>query len=235
MNHPPIRSCRVANLRRASAVLFVAVTAITVAACRDGRPTPNQSLAAKSADTDAITTNAAASVSVAAALPSVSPPVSHELVGRRFSLSEGNGRCWLETSLVDGEKKSARSALDLAAPCYFMLWQALPPRGQRGTSAQSDGIPIGTKGEPIAWRYPGAQGQTVVVFIGDPIAPTTTPDPFARSGNSPGARCANSMQAILIPGDLAGPIKLSAKVVDVGGLCAESGMDEKTFWLFAHR
>ena len=221
---------RLANGRSVLAVGLVAATLITVAACRDGQSTAESVAVAKSADI-----NAKASAQAVAALPSVSPPVSYELAGRRLSLSEQSGRCWLESSANVGDKKATRNALDLSAPCFVMLWQAPPPLVQKRDSTQSDGIPIGIKGEPIAWRYPGAKGQTVVVFIGDPVVATTQPDPFGRAPPSAGARCANSMQAVLIPMELAEPVKLSTTVADVGGLCAESGMDEKTFWLFAHR
>ena len=162
------------------------------------------------------------------------PGAVHELARRRLSVVERNGRCGFNDERVYSDKNVSFKALDLTAPCYFILWQTPPPISTSAATAVSDGVAVGAKGELMAWRYPSAHEHTVVVVIGDRMTAPTQPDPFDGTAGSPGARCANSMQALLIPRESDAPVKLSAKVADMGHICAESGMGEKTFWRFAH-
>lgn len=175
------------------------------------------------------TPNATPAASASAAPVAITATVS--VAGRTLSLSELGGRCALTVGAAAAGSEATRMALDLAAPCTVLTWRSAPATA---SAAPSDGKPVGDVGDAMAWRYPSAKGVTVVVVIGDSIPAAWRENRYYPDHEKRGYRCASSAQAALLPPEANAPITLSRKQNEAGVFCAEIGMDEKNFWLFAH-
>lgn len=209
---------------------LAALLALALAGCGDANPPPvtrdaTGSKPAANALPAAIPTPAA---SASAAPVAVAATVS--VAGRALSLSELGGRCALTVGAAAGSE-ATRLALDLAAPCTVLTWRSA---FSTASAAPSDGKPVGGVGDAMAWRYPSAKGVTVVVVIGDSIPAAWRQNPYYPEHEKRGYRCASSAQAALLPLEANAPVTLSRKQNEAGVFCAEIGMDEKNFWLFAH-
>ncbi len=157
-----------------------------------------------------------------------SPGAERTVAEHRIGLLvEGDG-CWLTHRA--GGSDPERLRLDLRPPCHLLTWQAPPPRGT-SAEGESDGLPIGDVGDPIAWKYPGAGGVIAVAVIGDPVTGDMRSGEIFKSRERQGYRCASSMQGALLLGTKA---RLSKKRDHVGVLCVELGAEEKDFWILAH-
>jgi hypothetical protein len=127
-----------------------------------------------------------------------------------------------------GERRTL--VLALRPPCHLITWRQPAPRAAtRG--GVSDGRPVGAVGDAMAWRYPSARGVVVVAVIGDPVPDSMRGGKLYQQRLQQGLTCSASVQGILLHGKT---VRLSAKREHVGVLCAESGLDEKDFWLLAH-
>ena len=115
-----------------------------------------------------------------------------------------------------------------------MTWQHPPPRSAGGPS---NGTPLGKVGAPVAWRYPPGRDTkraiAVMAVIGDPMAEALAKDPVWKERVSVGFHCAGNVQGILVTA--AGEVATTRKRSSAGALCVEVGMDEKDYWLLAHR
>lgn len=153
-------------------------------------------------------------------------PQAQMLAGYAIHLTVTDQTCVVEHRSDRGN--AGKLTLSLRPPCYLLYWRLPPPVRQHGFS---NGSPIGGVGRPMAWRYDGANGATVIAVIGDPISASFQQDDVYRLRMQQGMQCAGSVQGILLRDDR---IELSSKREQIGVLCAELGMDEKDFWLLAH-
>jgi hypothetical protein len=164
----------------------------------------------------------------ASAPGTIAPPTEYLVAGHSLRLVvEG------EVCVVEGERGTGgavKLTLDLRPPCHLLTWREPPPRL---ADKASDGLPLGSAGAPMAWRYPGKAGAGVVVLavIGDPLPEHLRASSLARLREQQGMRCGASVQGILLRGET---VELSRKREHVGVLCAELGLNEKDFWLLAH-
>jgi hypothetical protein len=136
-----------------------------------------------------------------------------------------------DTCLIEHRSDQARGRqlmLDLRPPCYLLIWPGTPPKS--GSSGVSDGQPVGRMGEPMAWRYPKANGVIALAVIGDPMPKDLRASRSYQLREGQGFRCASSIQGVLIQG---GAVRVSRKREHVGVLCAEIGLEEKDFWILA--
>jgi len=115
--------------------------------------------------------------------------------------------------------------LDLRPPCHVLTWRQRPP----ATAAEREGTPVGGPGDAAGWRYPGKG--VVVAVIGDPPPKRLRAGATYRLRRDQGLHCASSIRGVLV-GE--GEIQLSKKREHVGIFCAETGLDEKDYWLLAH-
>jgi hypothetical protein len=166
--------------------------------------------------------------------------VAHTLQEQSVRLQASKGRCELLLALAPASKAklSAESpseansplALDLAPPCYVLVWNAPPPRLPGGRS-ESGGLPIGSVGEVMAWKYPTASGTTVLAVIGDPVLPSGPTDELHETRKAQKFRCAGSLQGVKLT---AAGATLSPKRAQASVYCVETALDEKDFWMLAH-
>jgi hypothetical protein len=120
--------------------------------------------------------------------------------------------------------------LDLRPPCYLLTWRQNPPT-TRQEAGGSDGLPIGTIGDPMAWQYASAGGVVALAIIGDPFPENLRQSSLYRLREQQGLTCASSIQAILLLGNR---IRLSKKRENVAVFCAELGLEEQDFWMLSH-
>lgn len=170
----------------------------------DGKPLPESLDAAHIADADA-------------SIPSV-----HDLLGHRLELRTSDQTCML-LHRAPGSTEPELIALGMAPPCYFLTWIDEPPRRAHADGV-SDGIPVGHKGDVRAWKYPSAGSVVTIIVIGGPTS-------SARAKRWPVAHCAGGARALLLR---AGRLTLSRMTYSNELFCVEGGVDEKTFWIFAH-
>ncbi|MEJ2328202.1 MAG: hypothetical protein P8Y25_15980 [Chromatiaceae bacterium] len=146
------------------------------------------------------------------------------VAGRDMTLVAYNNQCAV---LPKGENAD-QVLLDLEPPCYVLMWSAAPPEADTNFS---DGIPVGTVGEVMAWRYPGAGDIVVTAIIGDAVPEHLQGSEDERMLTRRGWHCRGSVQALVVDGL---HVRAGTKRAGVGLICAESGMDEKGYWLLAH-
>jgi hypothetical protein len=146
----------------------------------------------------------------------------HDLLGHRLELRSGDATCTLlHRAPTTPEPESIE--LGMAPPCYFLIWIDDPPR-RADANGVSDGIPIGHKGQVRAWKYPSAGNAVTVIVVGGPTTST-------RAKRWPAAHCAGGARALLLQHDR---LRLSKTAYSNELFCVEGGVDEKTFWIFAH-
>ncbi len=150
----------------------------------------------------------------------------HVLEGHVLRLLNGGEQCVLERRLQADQTQVQKQTLELRPPCHFMRWSNSPPTMQKKRPS-SAGVAVGSKGDPRAWRYPSANNVIVIAVLGDP----QNTDPVFLQHAAHSAQCGTSVQAILLaPTEFGlGPLEKNGRVQ-----CAEYGMDEKRFWLWAH-
>lgn len=209
---------------------LIALSALS--ACRN-RDTSDGKERTSEGSTTSVTRSAPASPPPPPAAPlSNQPLIEHTVDGHRIRLVQEGTTC----SLVVAPSRAAESRdggeqrvpLALTPPCHLLLWAAPPPAR---AGAPSDGVAIGNMGQPMAWRYPGVRGATIVAVIGDPISEERRADPIVRKRLDHGLRCAPAIQAVLLTANGA---KATKKRADFGLTCVEGGVDEKVFWILAH-
>jgi hypothetical protein len=138
-----------------------------------------------------------------------------------------------ETCVVEHRSSGTgigKLTLDLRPPCHLLTWRQLPPTTSQAAGV-SDGLPIGTIGDPMAWQYASAEGVVALAVIGDPVPEKLRESSLYRLREQQGLSCASSVQAILLH---VNQIQLSKKREHVGVFCAELGLEEKDFWILAH-
>ena len=206
---------------------------LALAGCGDtsSRPDVGESTRSKSAASALPAASPAPTPAPSASAAPTTATATLGVAGRTLSLSELGGRCALNVGALVPGSEATRMALDLAAPCSVLTWRSAPATA---SAAPSDGQPVGGVGDAMAWRYPSAKGVTVVVVIGDGIPAAWRENPYYPDHEKRGYRCASSAQAALLPLEANAPVTLSRKQNEAGVFCAEIGMDEKNFWLFAH-
>jgi hypothetical protein len=133
--------------------------------------------------------------------------------------------CWLVERAKGGNDK--RFKLDLKPPCYLVMWKQAPPK--LVDHSVSDGVPIGTKGTPMAFRYKVARGTVAMAVIGDPPSPDPRPDSLYQLRRRDGYHCTDSLQGVRFRG---ARVQLMPKAQ--GFFCVETSPDEKDFWMIAH-
>lgn len=149
----------------------------------------------------------------------------YQVAGRRITLKVNDDACRLSWSgAADGERELA---LDLSPPCYLLLWQGKIP------APKPDQIPLGSAGEPMAFRYRArAKEQTIAIAaIGDPVSGAVSKSDRAENARRLGYHCAGSAQGIIFRGDRAEALK---KRPQVGLFCVEIPIDQASFWLTTH-
>jgi hypothetical protein len=162
----------------------------------------------------------------ASAPDTASAPTEYLVAGHGLRLVVEGDAC-----VVEGERGTGAAIklkLDLRPPCHLLTWRQLPARPADQTS---DGVPVGSVGAPMVWRYPRAAGVMVLAVIGDPLPENLRASNLSRLREQQGMRCAASVQGILVRGET---VELSKKREHVGVLCAELGLSEKDFWILAH-
>lgn len=162
----------------------------------------------------------------ATSAPDAAPaPTEYLVAGHTLRLVVEGDACVVERE--GGAGAAIKLKLDLRPPCHLLTWRQ---PAARPADATSDGIPVGSVGAPMAWRYPG-KGAVVLAVIGDPLPENLRAGSLARLREQQGMRCAASVQGLLLRGET---VALSKKREHVGVLCAELGLNEKDFWLLAH-
>jgi hypothetical protein len=182
------------------------------------------------------TGDGAAQPSPALASPSATAPVNdavhsseYTVQGHALRLVSEKGKCAVEHHRV-GQTQTTKLELDLGPPCHMLTWRSLPPTRSR-TTGVSDGVPVGTRGDAMAWRYASADGVVTLAIIGDPVPQELRSGSLYRLRERQGMSCASSVQALLLhPGE----VRLSTKREHAGVFCAELGLEEKDFWRLAH-
>jgi hypothetical protein len=162
----------------------------------------------------------------AASAANTASPAEHLVEGHRLRLVVEGDVCAVERA--PGNGAAVRLKLDLRPPCHLLTWRQPPART---TDQTSDGVPLGSVGAPVAWRYPGKAGVVVLAVIGDPLPDNLRASSLFRLREQQGMRCSASIQGVLLR---SGTVELSKKREHVGVLCAELGLNEKDFWLLAH-
>jgi len=162
----------------------------------------------------------------ASAPPAAASPTEYLVAGHGLRLVVEGDDCVVERERGTGA--AIKLKLDLRPPCHLLTWRQPPARPADRTS---DGVPLGSIGAPMAWRYPGKARVVVLAVIGDPLPESLRASSLARLREQQGMRCGASVQGILLRGET---IELSKKREHVGVLCAELGLSEKDFWLLAH-
>jgi hypothetical protein len=166
---------------------------------------------------------------LAAGLTTSSPLRAQSFPSPQYAAGDQNFRLSVTENSCAIEQAGAarRLVLDLRPPCYFAVWRDPPPRIKA-----SGPSPVGGVGDPAAWRYGAKRNMTVVAVIGDPVPDRLCSDPVCRSRARANFHCGASLQAVLLR---EGRITLSRKRAQAGVFCVETGLDEKEFWLLAHR
>lgn len=223
--NPPATHASNANTAARAASHGGAPSAHSAPSGSEGPPSQHP-IAAPASDTDA---------SVAEMVP-----VEHTLQERSVRLQATKGRCELLLDLAPASKTKVGVAspsgatsplgLDLAPPCYVLVWNAPPPR-LRGGRSESGGLPIGSAGEVMAWKYPTARGTTVLAVIGDAVLPSGPNDELHEQRKAQKFRCAGSLQGVKLTATGA---TLSPKRAQASVFCVETALDEKDFWMLAH-
>jgi hypothetical protein len=162
---------------------------------------------------------------LAGSAPDAAPPIEYLVAGHTLRLVVEGDACVVERE--GGAGAAIKLKLDLRPPCHLLTWRQPPARP---ADATSDGVPLGSVGAPMAWRYPG-KAVAVLAVIGDPLPEKLRAGSLARLREQQGMRCAASVQGLLLRGET---IALSKKREHVGVLCLELGLNEKDFWLLAH-
>jgi hypothetical protein len=169
------------------------------------------------------------------ALSDSAPPASdvggmadaeYQLGSTRLKLGVTGDRC----ALTFGDESAKAVSLDLTPPCYLLVWNQPPPRLPNGR-AESGGQPVGTRGEPMAWKYPTARGATVVAIIGDSVADSMREGSLFKTRQAQNFRCAGSLQGVKF---ISGTPLTTPKRHQTGVYCVETGLEEKDFWMLAH-
>ncbi|MCX7110332.1 MAG: hypothetical protein NTX45_09420 [Proteobacteria bacterium] len=155
-------------------------------------------------------------------------PSEYKLDGNTLRLSSVGGSCVIEYNLNSPQR--ARKILDLHPPCYLLTWdkQTLPITRK---SAISGGVAIGNIGEPMVWQYPSAKNVKVLIVLGDIFSPELLSSNLYQLRKRQNLHCAPSAQGVLINKH---DLQLSKVRSHVGLMCAELGVEEASFWLFAH-
>ncbi len=154
----------------------------------------------------------------------------YNVENHQISLHSEGSQCVLQHQATDSIGvigPSQRLVLALRPPCYFMLWQAPPPKKARGSI--SGGIAVGKQGGVLAWRYASAKNAIVLAIIGDPDEDASFPS-YAPS-IALGYHCGISMQGVLLRKN---NVSLSTVRKNNAVYCVETGVDEKNYWLLAH-
>jgi len=144
--------------------------------------------------------------------------------GTRLTVGVVGDRCVLTFKGGDAVR------LDLAPPCYVLVWNEPPPR-LTYASPESDGQPVGAKGEAMAWKYPSAHDAKVLAVIGDSIPERLRGDSVLKIRQAKGYRCAGSLQGVKVV--KGGPVP-TAKWGQGNIYCVETGIDEKDYWMLGH-
>lgn len=128
---------------------------------------------------------------------------------------------------VEGSEQEAVK-LDLAPPCHIGTWtETLDPALER----PSGGTPVGVQGEAMAWKFADREGAIYLAVLGDPVAASLQETLTFKTRAEQGLTCMGSMQALVVKDSI---VSAGTKREQVGILCAEMGIDEKSFWLLAH-
>lgn len=142
--------------------------------------------------------------------------------GHELSVTPAPGPCTVSHRAPGGV--AGTIALGLSGPCYIMPWAKPPPQGRLPGSV-SDAVPVGVQGEARAYSY--GNGATVVLVIGNPVAPE-------QAERARGYTCAGGTQGIVLQGARA---QASRRIVERASRpeCLEwGGPDEQEYWLFGH-
>jgi hypothetical protein len=185
--------------------------ALCIVACTEDSPTlaPAKKVEAPIASAQAITATVA-------------------LASRSLAVSQDGGRCVLTIVGKGAAGSSQVVPLDLREPCQLVVWQA---DAFKGPKAASGGVRIGADGEAMAWRYASAKNVTVAMVMGDAISEAAKSQ---RPNLAQMGFCAANRQALLLPDDVAAPVRVLPKSSSPRVICARFGVDEKDFWLAAH-
>ncbi|MDB4990781.1 MAG: hypothetical protein JWN04_5959 [Myxococcaceae bacterium] len=151
------------------------------------------------------------------------PSPEYNVAGHRIRLLVENGACAVAHRA--GTEVPTKITLDLSPPCYLLLWQRKPPT--RVASA----TPVGSVGQPMAWRFADEQGIVAVGIIGDVFTQAMRSSSLFRLREQQGLTCAPSTQALLM-GER--ELRSSRKRDHIGVLCSELGIEEKDFWRYVH-
>ena len=84
----------------------------------------------------------------------------------------------------------------------------------------------------MAWQYPSASNATVIAIIGDPVPEGRKQGSVYKARVAQRMNCGGGLQAVKWR---EGTPALGPKWTESEFYCAEMGMDEKDFWLLAHR
>jgi hypothetical protein len=79
----------------------------------------------------------------------------------------------------------------------------------------------------MAWRFGDLGGVTVLAAIGDPVSEAE----WLKRPKLRGARCGARARGIRVLEN--NVVEVSKRIAD-GFVCADGGLEEKDFWLFAH-
>jgi hypothetical protein len=151
--------------------------------------------------------------------------LEYDVAGHRIHLEATPDACYVVDQVEGG---LLRKKLSLDPPCYLVLRQAHPAAAATGGSARSArGKPVGDVGQPLAWRYRDKGDVVVFAAIGGPTPPSVW---HGRDSSQTTFHCGGRSQGVLIQGS---KIWLSRALAD-GFTCAEVGMDEPMFWIWAH-
>ena len=191
--------------------------ALCIVACTEASPTSASAMKVEAPNASA----SAVATSATAAAPVV-------LANRSIAVSQDAGRCVLTIASSGAPGSSQVIALDLREPCQLVVWQA---DSFKGPKAASGGVRVGADGEAMAWRYPSAKNVTVAMVMGDAISEAAKAQ---RPNLAQLGFCAANRQALLLPDDVAAPLRVRPKGDSPRVICARFGVDEKDFWLAAH-
>jgi hypothetical protein len=140
------------------------------------------------------------------------------VAGYRVSLGADGDQCTLSYRWsADSVGHALR--LDLRPPCHLMRWGARAPTEPAASGAR----PSGAGGSLLAWTYSDADDATVIVVLGS--------GGDSASTNLAARGCGTRAQGVVLR---ARGVSRSRRIRDGAPLCAESGLDEKELWLFAH-
>jgi hypothetical protein len=169
--------------------------------------------------------SAAAKAADAAAEGAALSPREYVVERWRIRLVDDGTTCKLDYGSDAAERRGL--ALDIAPPCYLLLWQGSLPR-----IANAERAPVGGEGDPMAWRYRDKGGDTLALaVIGDPIPEMLRSGDRFQTAQRQGYHCAGSAQGVLLRKDA---VKTVTKRNQVGVFCVEIPIEEASFWLTAH-